>query len=125
MMTEQRNSKFLRVAACRQNMTVILENVHDPHNIGAVLRTCDAVGIQEIYILYTDERLSKENLLKFKVSSTGVKKWMHIHYFDNNAECFNAVKSKYDLILATHLNQESHAIHQIDLTRNIAFSFWK
>lgn len=35
------------------DLTVVLENVFDPHNISAVMRTCDAVGIQEISILNT------------------------------------------------------------------------
>ena len=35
------------------NITVVLENVEDPHNISAVLRTCDAVGIQDVYVLTT------------------------------------------------------------------------
>ena len=44
MMTPERTEKFKRVASKRQvNLTVVLENVHDLHNIGAVMRTCDSV----------------------------------------------------------------------------------
>ena len=51
-MTEKRLEKIKSVAQKRQgNLTVVLNNVHDPHNIGAVLRTCDSVGIKEIYVL--------------------------------------------------------------------------
>jgi len=56
VITEKRLQKFAKVAALRQNMTVIIENVHDPHNIGAVMRTCDSVGIQELYVLYTEDK---------------------------------------------------------------------
>jgi len=46
-MTPERTQKLLKVLHQRQaNLTVIMENVQDPHNISAVLRTCDAVGIQ-------------------------------------------------------------------------------
>lgn len=53
-MTPERKEKLLSVLSKRQNdITVVLENVFDPHNISAVMRTCDAVGVQDIYILNT------------------------------------------------------------------------
>ena len=53
-MTPERRDKLLNVLSKRQaNLTVVLENVQDPHNASAVMRTCDAVGIQEVYILTT------------------------------------------------------------------------
>lgn len=123
MLTEARDNKLKCVAAARQEMTIVLENVHDPHNIGAVLRTCDSVGIQEIYVLYTDERLTPERLSHFKVSSTGVKKWMHIHYFDDCDACFAEVNKKYNRVLATHLDRESRSIYDTDHTGRIAYVF--
>ncbi|HEX8316390.1 MAG TPA: TrmH family RNA methyltransferase, partial [Flavisolibacter sp.] len=51
-MTPERSNRIKKVLSCRQNdLTVVLENVFDPHNISAVMRSCDAVGIQEIYVL--------------------------------------------------------------------------
>ena len=51
-MTNERRERLLSVLRKRQpDLTVVLENVFDPHNISAVMRTCDAVGIQEIYVL--------------------------------------------------------------------------
>lgn len=53
-MTPERRDKLITVLSKRQpDLTVVLENVFDPHNISAVMRTCDAVGIQEVYILNT------------------------------------------------------------------------
>src|SRR3569832_2441385 len=53
-MTNERKQKIELVLSKRQsNLTVVLENVFDPHNISAVMRSCDAVGIQEIYVLNT------------------------------------------------------------------------
>ena len=53
-MTEERTDKLLGVLNKRQtDLAVVIENVHDPHNISAVMRTCDAVGIQDIYVLTT------------------------------------------------------------------------
>jgi tRNA (guanosine-2'-O-)-methyltransferase len=53
-MTPERKDKITSVLDKRQDdITVVLENVFDPHNISAVMRSCDAVGIQDIYILNT------------------------------------------------------------------------
>ena len=53
-MTSERRDKLIAVLSKRQpDITVVLENVFDPHNISAVMRTCDAVGVQDIYILNT------------------------------------------------------------------------
>jgi len=123
MITDRRLEKLNRVAANRQNMTVIIENVHDPHNIGAVLRSCDAVGIQEVYVLYTESRLSQSRLNELDPTSTGVRKWMHVHFFDDVDACFTVVRSKYDKVLATHLNDESVGLHELDLTQNVAILF--
>lgn len=123
MTTQNRRSKFERVAARRQEMTVVLENVHDPHNIGAVLRSCDAVGIDEIFVLYTEDHLDFERLEKIGTSATGVKKWMKIHCFRSVEECFKAVRASYDSILATHLNAEAEDVYAFDLTQRVAFLF--
>jgi tRNA (guanosine-2'-O-)-methyltransferase len=49
---EQREEKIQRMLANRQHdLTVIFENIDDPHNISACLRSCDSVGISEVYIL--------------------------------------------------------------------------
>jgi tRNA (guanosine-2'-O-)-methyltransferase len=63
LITRQRLEKIQRVVSARQrDFTLILENVHDPHNLGAVLRTAESTGIHEIYALYTVEKA--ENLRK-------------------------------------------------------------
>lgn len=112
-----------QVAANRQRMTVILENVHDQHNIGAVMRTCDAVGIQEVYVLYTDDRLDEDHFYRFKKSASSAKKWLELHYFQDTIACFTAIKEKYDLVLATHLGADAKSIHDLDLTGNVALLF--
>ena len=88
-MTPEREEKFEKVVAQRQfDLTVILENVHDPHNIGAVLRSCDSVGIREIFVLYTDDKLTEEKLTIGKKSSSGARKWVDVHYFTDVEKCF-------------------------------------
>lgn len=120
-MTPEREEKFRRVVAKRQfNLTVVLENVHDPHNIGAVMRTCDAVGVREIYILYTEDKLTEETLQVGKSAASGAKKWVEVHLFEDVDECFAAIRKKYDRIFATHLAEDAKPLYALDLTSSVA-----
>ena len=123
-MQKTRIEKFTRVADCRQgNLTVILENVHDPHNIGAVMRSCDSVGIPEIYVLYTEPQLTRERLILGKRTSAGTRKWVDVHFFTDPEACFRAVRQRYDTILCTHLGASSRSLFELDLTASVALLF--
>jgi tRNA (guanosine-2'-O-)-methyltransferase len=121
-MTPKRAARFKEVIKCRQpNLTVILENVHDPHNISAVLRTCDSVGITDIYVLYTT--VHKERLTMGKRSSSGARKWVNVHLYNDVDECMQAVKAKYDKIYATHLSEDAVGLYDLNLTESVALLF--
>lgn len=123
-MTDKRSQKFQNVVNQRQgNLTVILENVHDVHNIGAVLRTCDSVGISEIYILYTDPSLTPETISLGKRSSAGARKWVTVNHYTDVDLCFKDIRKKYEKIYATHLNAEATGLYDLDLCQSIALLF--
>lgn len=120
-MTPERKNKFEEVLAQRQSdLTVVLEDVHDIHNISAVLRSCDSIGIGEIYIINSitpkPHRIGKR-------SSGSAKKWVNIHQFTNVADCMAIVKARYQNVLATHLNSESKELYSVDLTQPTALLF--
>ena len=120
-MTPQRLEKLSSVLDKRQHdITIVLENVFDPHNVSAVMRTCDAVGIQDIYILNT--KIPRHKRWGFK-SSSGAKKWLTVHQYDNAAECFSSLRKRYSSILATHLSSDAVGLYQIDFTNSIALVF--
>lgn len=120
-MTPERRQKLIAVLNKRQNdITVVLENVFDPHNISAVMRTCDAVGIQDIYVLNTKIPRHKKWGAK---SSSSAAKWLTIHQFDNASECFSSLRKKYATILTTHLSSDAVSLHSINFTKNIALVF--
>lgn len=123
-MTPEREAKFRRVASCRQpNLTVILENVHDPHNIGAVLRTCDSVGVKEIFVLYSEPRLNREHLELGKQSSSGARRWVDVHFYTDTKACFDHVKQQYQTIFSTYLSADAVGLYQLDLTASVALLF--
>lgn len=120
-MTPERREKLLSVLNKRQtDITVVLENVFDPHNISAVMRTCDAVGVQDIYILNTKIARHKKWGAR---SSSSAAKWLTIHQFENAEECFSALRKRYSTILTTHLSSDAVNLYSIDFTKSIALVF--
>jgi tRNA (guanosine-2'-O-)-methyltransferase len=120
-MTPERNQRLTEVLNKRQlNLTVVLENVADPHNISAVMRTCDAVGIQEIYILNTIIPRHKKWGAK---SSSSASKWLTIHQFTDVTSCFEALRKKYNKIYTTHLSHDAVDLYDINLTEKVALVF--
>lgn len=120
-MTPERYQRLSDVLSKRQpDLTVVLENVSDPHNISAVMRTCDAVGIQEVYILNTKIPRHKKWGAK---SSSSAAKWLTVHQYDHAEECFSSLRKRYSTILTTHLSSDAISLHQINFTQSIALVF--
>ncbi len=120
-MTPERRARITSVLNNRQpDLTVVLENVHDPHNISAVMRTCDAVGIQEIFVLTT--RISRHEAFG-KRSSASAAGWLTIHQFDNAEDCFAALRARNYKVFATHLGEQAHSLYELKLTEPIALVF--
>ncbi|HEU0228254.1 MAG TPA: RNA methyltransferase [Arachidicoccus soli] len=124
-MTTERRKKLERVLNNRQiDLTIVFENVQDPHNISAVLRTCESVGIQDIYILNhtipLHPKFSKELGTR---SSSSAWKWLSIHYFDNVADCVKDLKEKDFKLMATHLSSEAIDLYDVNFTEKIALVF--
>ena len=120
-MTPERQEKLKGVLNKRQNdITIVLENVFDPHNISAVMRTCDAVGVQEVYVLNTKIPRHKKWGPK---SSSSAAKWLTVYQFENAEECFSELRKKYSKILTTHLSSDALNLYEIDLTQPVALVF--
>ena len=120
-MTPERTERLLHVLKNRQdNITVVLENIFDPHNISAVMRTCDAVGVQEIYVLNT--RIPPHKKWGSKSSSSAAK-WLTIHQHTDVNICFAELRSKYKCILTTHLSSDAVSLYKIDFTERVALVF--
>ena len=120
-MTPERKEKLVSVLNKRQNdITVVLENVFDPHNISAVMRTCDAVGIQELYVLNTKIPRHKKWGAR---SSSSAAKWLTIHQFEDTGACFAQLRKNYSKILTTHLSKDAVGLYEVNFTEPIALVF--
>lgn len=120
-MTPERREKVIRIMNRRQpDLTVVLENVGDPGNVSAVMRSCDAVGVREIFILNTKILDPKKYSRK---SSSGALDWLIVHKFNNTEACFRAVRERYSGVYATHLSVEAVSLYEMDLTEPVALVF--
>lgn len=123
-MNPQREQKIRDVIRQSQpDLTVILENIYDPLNISAVLRSCDAVGVREVFVIYTKKYLDKRGLRLGKRTSAGAFKWTDVYLFDDVEECFRRVRERYHRILSTGLGQESESLYHLDLCQPVALLF--
>ena len=120
-MTPERKERLSAVLNKRQsNITVVLENVSDPHNVSAVMRTCDAVGIQEVYVLTTKIPRHKKWGPK---SSSSAAQWLTVHQFSDTQACIALLREKYSRILTTHLGDHAVSIYDTDFTNSVAIVF--
>jgi len=114
--SQKRLDKMKRVLDCRLNkLTIVLDNVFDPHNISAVLRSCDAFGIQNVHIIETTE--------KFKVNkeiSHKCEKWLTLHIWKSFNECANFLKKNNYKIYSTCFAEDAIPIDNIPLNSPVA-----
>ncbi len=120
-MTIEREKRIQQVTENRQqDITVIFENVHDHHNIAACMRSCDAIGVSEVYIISTKDK--KESKLGNK-SSASAARWLTIHHFTGVPECFAMVRSRYSKIFSTRLEENAIDLYKMDFSKSIALVF--
>jgi tRNA (guanosine-2'-O-)-methyltransferase len=118
--TDERLQKIIETAAARQfSLRVVMENIHDPHNVSAIFRTCDAVGVPRINLLYTFESFPRIS----KTSSSSANKWIEVERYDNTKLCYDDLRKQGFKIYASMLNKKAKNIYDIDLTKKIALVF--
>ena len=120
-MTPEREQRLKNVLNKRQDdLTVVPENVFDPHNISAVMRTCDAVGVQDIHVLNT--KIGKHKKWGARSSSSAAK-WLTVHQHTDASVCFTELRKKFPLILTTHLSSSAVSLYEIDFIKPVALVF--
>lgn len=98
------------------DLTVLLEHVEKPHNLSAILRTCDAVGALEAHVVSLKDRLPT-----FNSTAQGSQKWVPLHGHSSGVEAAQALKARGFRLYGTHLSVEAVDYRQCDFTGPTAF----
>jgi tRNA (guanosine-2'-O-)-methyltransferase len=101
------------------DLTIVLENIHDPHNVSAILRTCDAVGVRHVSLLYTEEKFPKIG----KKSSASASKWVESEKFKSVPDCYGSLRADGFLVAASVVDAKSVSLYELDLRRKTALVF--
>ena len=107
MVLERRLDKITQVVARRQKgLVIVIEDVHDPHNAEAIFRTCDAFGVQDVYLIF--DKTKPWNPAKIgKQSSSSAHKWLTFHTFRSTNECLAELKKNGYLLVASALRDST------------------
>ena len=115
--TEKRIEKLTRVIKSRQpSLKLVLENIHDPHNVSAIFRTCDAAGIPKVSLIYNKEKFPRIG----KKSSASAFKWVEKEKFKTVEECYSDLRKNGFKIFASAITENAVDVYEIDFTKKCA-----
>lgn len=121
--SENKKDKFETIIKDRtRHITVVLENIFQPHNSAAVLRSCDCFGIQDVHVIENENTYAPN-----KEIDMGSSKWLNIHRYNqaeqNTMDCLNQLKNKGYKIVATTPHTNDCSIEELPLDQPIALLF--
>lgn len=118
--TEKRIEKIKWVLSKRQpSFHIVIENIHDPHNVSAIFRTCDAAGVPKVSLIYNVEKFPKIG----KKSSASAYKWVERDKYKSVDECYSKLRDEKFIIYASSLNSDAKVLYELDFTKKIAVVF--
>jgi tRNA (guanosine-2'-O-)-methyltransferase len=120
--TSRRRERMDAVLKRRQpTLSVILEDVHDPHNVSAVLRSCDAVGVLDVHLIYVHDEPPRTALNRS--TSGSAAKWVRTHSYKSIEACFETLRSGGVSIFAAARREDTVDLYSLDLVAPMALVF--
>jgi len=119
-----REEKIREVLKGRQSgLIVVLEDIHDPHNAAAILRTCDALGVQHAWFIFDkEERYNPKRV--GKSSSSSANKWLSFRTFKSTRECLEALEVDGYTNIATVLHDADTNFDEYAFTQHERIALW-
>ena len=114
-MSPERYQRIRKLLSTRQpDLTLLLEEVSKPHNVSAIIRTADAVGVHEINAVW-----EKNSSLR-KGTSLGSQIWVNTHYHQSTEQAVEHLHEQKMQVLVTHLDENAVDFREIDYTQPTA-----
>ncbi|MGM0545753.1 MAG: TrmH family RNA methyltransferase [Bacteroidota bacterium] len=122
--TEERWQRINQVLDKRTRyLTVVLEDIYQPHNASAVLRSCDCFGIQDVHIIENKNQFDPN-----KGVTIGADKWIDLQTYNqpetnNTTACFNSLRNQGYQIIATTPHEDDVTIDEVPIDQKTALVF--
>ena len=115
-MIPRRYERLKQVLNQRQpDLTVLTENVHKPHNLSAIIRTCDAVGVFAVHAVNRNS-----DTLTYSQVAQGSEKWVRLHFHDDIKTAIAHLQQHSHQVYAAHLSDTAIDYRQVDYTQPTA-----
>ena len=122
-MSEPAPRRLLRaesvLAGRQRDITVVLEDARDTHNVSAVLRTCEALGIQDVHLVVENHESAEIN----RDVTKGAHRWLTLHRHYGNAQAMAALRQAGYRIYAAMLGDQTKPLAEIPCHERAAFVF--
>ncbi len=115
MPTARRIEKFTRIANLRDlSAAVVLEDIHDPHNAAAAFRSCDAFGVQNVHLVFEQEKPFNPRRIGKKTSGH-TNKWLDFHIHHGTEDAMETLRRAGFTIIATKVDPSARPLPSFDL----------
>jgi len=119
LVTEQRLEKMKKVLSKRQyTLRVFMDYVYSEHNLSAIVRTCDAVGVWYLYY-----RHQKQVKLNDEITMWS-HKWLLTEYIEDINNFYRKLKQQWYQIVVTSLEKDSIDFRKVDYTKPTLIVVW-
>jgi len=119
LLLDQRREKVERIVSMRtRSLAVVREDIEDPHNIAAVLRTCEGLGVQEVHAITRSYAFHPNPKI-----TLGAEKWLDLHLYRQSEPCLARLKERGFLLCATDLAPGACSLLDLPKDRPLAIVF--
>ncbi len=117
--SENKKEKIARILEDRtRHISLLLEDIYQPHNASACLRTSECLGIQDIHIIETRNEYTPNNDV-----ALGSEKWLTLHRYHQTPSCLDTLKSRGYHLVATSPEEGGYNLTTLPLDRPVALLF--
>lgn len=118
-LTPRRLARVIDVVARRlTSITVVMENLADPHNASAVLRTAEGLGLDAIHVVEQPNKWEKNSAI-----TKGADRWIDVVRHQGLARCLGDLSARGFQLFAADVGEGCVPVHDIDVTRPVALVF--